>query len=421
MRFIAKLKDHVNLGINYYFDHKENKVIPIENADILAQLSHQNEIQIPVGIGIYIALNTDFKIELPKNLINIVDNLKNMQKISLDKNTKILRPFQKDGLKWLISLYNSNFNGILADDMGLGKTIQSIFLLKKLKKEKQSTTTIIIMPKTLLFNWKKELNTFSPELSIHLYDGPKRTKLIHELKNYDVVLSSYTSFRLDIKLLKDIKFDLMILDEAQYVKNHTTNTFKAIKKVNAEKRLLLTGTPLENNIGDLWSLMDIANNNYFGNFKSFEHFYNEPKHQAILKAAIQPFMLRRRKKDVLTDLPSITIQELWSSPTPQEINNYTTFAKQEWQQIESIVQKKGIEKSKIHIFALMTKLRQWCAHPKLINPNNESGPKWNLFFERLQEAIESGHKVVVFSQFIPMIQTMETELKSKNISYVSLT
>ncbi len=419
-KITPKLKDHINLGINYYFDRKENRVIPIQSADILTELSHQTDIKIPVGIGIYIALNTTFKLDLPANLRTIINKLKNQSSLKIDKETKQLRPFQKDGLKWLLSLYDTDFNGILADDMGLGKTIQSIFLLKSLKKKKK-LTTIIIMPKTLLFNWKKELNTFSPELSVFLYDGPKRTKYIDELKNHDVILASYTSFRLDIKTLKDIHFDLMILDEAQYVKNHTTNTFKAIKKVQASKRLLLTGTPLENNIGDLWSLMDIANHDYFGDYKSFEHFYNEPKHQAILKAALQPFMLRRRKKDVLTDLPSITIQELWASPTPQEINAYTTFAKQEWEQIESIVQKKGLEKSKIHIFALMTKLRQWCAHPKLINPDGEDGPKWSLFYERLQEAIDTGHKVVVFSQFIPMITTMETELKENNISYVSLT
>ena len=167
--------------------------------------------------------------------------------------------------------------------------------------------------------------------------------------------------------------------------------------------------------------MDIANDNYFGNFKSFDNFYSEPNHQPILKAAIQPFMLRRRKKDVLTDLPTITIQELWASPTPEEIKAYTNFAKKEWQQIESIVQDKGLEKSKIHIFSLMTKLRQWCAHPKLITEQNDPGPKWHIFFDRLCEAIETGHKVVVFSQFIPMIETMQSELDNLGIPFISLT
>ncbi|MEC8677896.1 MAG: DEAD/DEAH box helicase, partial [Candidatus Margulisiibacteriota bacterium] len=272
-----------------------------------------------------------------------------------------------------------------------------------------------------LFNWKKELETFSPELKTLVYDGPKRSNLIKDIGNNDIILASYTSIRLDVNKLKDINFGFMVLDEAQYVKNNTTNTFKAIKKVNTQKRLLLTGTPLENNISDLWSLMDIANNNYFGPIKSFDEFYSDTNHQPILKAAIQPFMLRRRKKEVLTDLPSITIQELWASPTPEEINAYTTFAKQEWNEVEKIVKSKGIEKSKIHIFALMTKLRQWCANPRLINPDADHGPKWTVFSERLEEALESGHKVVVFSQFINMIETMEAELKEKNISFVSLT
>ena len=125
--------------------------------------------------------------------------------------------------------------------------------------------------------------------------------------------------------------------------------------------------------------MDIANNNYFGNYKAFDTFYSEPNHKSILKAAINPFMLRRRKKEVLTDLPTITIQELWASPTPEEIKAYTNFAKKEWQQIETIVQNKGVEKSKIHIFSLMTKLRQWCAHPKLIKETNEAGPNGTSF------------------------------------------
>ena len=412
--------EHIHRQKNFFYDSKNNTVIPIENSDILTELSQQSEIKIPVGIGIFIALNTSFEVDLPKNLTSVIKSLKDQKKIELSKETKRLRPFQKDGLQWLLSLYKTEFNGILADDMGLGKTIQSIFLLKEIKKE-LSSPALIIMPKTLLFNWEKEIKTFAPELSILVYDGPKRSKTIPEFNNYDVILASYTAIRIDIKTLKDFHFKLIILDEAQYVKNRTTNTFKAIKKLSAEKRLLLTGTPLENNIGDLWSLMDIANNNYFGNYKAFDTFYSEPNHKSILKAAINPFMLRRRKKEVLTDLPTITIQELWASPTPEEIKAYTNFAKKEWQQIETIVQNKGVEKSKIHIFSLMTKLRQWCAHPKLIKETNEAGPKWHIFFDRLCEAIETGHKVVIFSQFIPMIETMEQELNELGIPFISLT
>jgi SNF2 family DNA or RNA helicase len=416
-----KLKDHINLGMTYFYDHKENQVIHIKNADILTELSKQHEIKIPTGIGIYIALNTDFDIDLPTEISSFVSQLKQQKKLKLSKQAdNTLRSFQKDGLKWLITLYNSSFNGILADDMGLGKTIQSIFLLKSICKT-QPNPTLIIMPKTLLFNWQKELKTFSPELNVLLYDGPKRAELIHEFSNADVICASYTSVRLDIKKLTQQKIDLLILDEAQYVKNHTTNTFKAIKKLKTKKRLLLTGTPLENNINDLWSLMEIANDDYFGSHKAFDEFYQEANNQPILKAAIQPFMLRRRKNDVLTDLPPITIQELWASPTPEEKKAYISFAQQEWQEIETIVEKKGLEKSKIHIFSLMTKLRQWCANPKLIQPENDNGPKWHLFVERLTEAIETGHKVVIFSQFIPMIETMEAELKKQEIPFVSLT
>ena len=417
----SQLKDHINLGINYYFDHTKNEVIQIENNDILNELLHTEDIKVPIGIGLFVALNTDYDIDLPDELKQLVKTFKSIDNVSIEKSAEqTLREFQKSGLKWLLSLYNTTYNGILADDMGLGKTIQSIFLLKKTQK-KQANPTIIIMPKTLLFNWKKELETFSPELKTLVYDGPKRSNLIPEFSDYDIILASYTSIRIDIKNLKDIHFGLMILDEAQYVKNNTTGTFKAIKKDKFPKTTIINGTPLENNISDLWSLMDIANNNYFGSIKSFDEFYSDANHQPLLKAAIQPFMLRRRKKDVLTDLPSITIQELWASPSAEELQSYVTFAKQEWNEVEKIVKSKGIEKSKVHIFALMTKLRQWCANPRLINPDAEHGPKWSVFSERLQQAIENGHKVVVFSQFINMIQTMEAELNENNIPFVSLT
>ena len=234
-------------------------------------------------------------------------------------------------------------------------------------------------------------------------------------------MASYASLRLDIAQLNKIPFHMLILDEAQYAKNHTTNTFKAIKKLRSDHRLLLTGTPLENSISDLWSLMDIANPNYFGDYKQYEEFFNEPDHHPLLKAAIHPLMLRRKKSEVLSDLPPVTIQELWATPTPEERQAYTKYATQEWNAIANIVETKGLERSKIHIFSLMTKLRQWCAHPSLISDKGEDGPKWLLFIDRLEESISSGHKVVVFTQFIPMINLMESRLTAENIGYVSLT
>ncbi|MGA0242689.1 MAG: DEAD/DEAH box helicase, partial [Candidatus Marinamargulisbacteria bacterium] len=414
------LTSHLRGGIPYYYDRKKQTIMAIEQTDILNDLSQNDDVTIPVGVAIFMALNTSFDINLPKALAPTVTALKPQATSSLGHMARPLRPFQKDGLKWLLSLHNTPFNGILADDMGLGKTIQSIFLLKKLALSTPHIT-LIIMPKTLLFNWKKELTTFAPELSVLLYDGPKRRELIPQLMLHNVILASYSAIRLDVNHIKDRVFDYLILDEAQYIKNRTTNTFKAIKKLQSHHRLLLTGTPIENNIGDIWSLMDMANPHYFGPFKSFDTFYSQPQHQSILKAAIHPFMLRRRKRDVLTDLPAITTQELWASPSKDELSAYTRLVQKEWHAIESIVQKKGIEKSKVHIFALITKLRQWCAHPALIIPDHDPGPKWMVFFERLQEAINTDHKVVVFSQFIPMIQTIESALTDHGISFVSLT
>ena len=338
-KLTSKLYHHIQNNIQHYFDSKENKIIPIEDSKLITRLSKTDNLNIPIGVAIYLALNTTIDIELPDTLKPIIKTLK--KTIPLDANSnKILRPFQKEGLHWLLQLYETNMNGILADDMGLGKTIQSIMLLNNVQT-KHAPPSIIIMPKTLLFNWKKELETFAPKLNILIYDGPKRSQLIPTFKSHDIILSSYTSIRLDFKELSTTPFNIKILDEAQYIKNHTTNTFKAIKKIKTNHTLLLTGTPLENSISDLWSLMEIANPNYFGAHKPFETFYSDKMNQDLLKASLQPFMLRRRKKDVLKDLPSVTVQELWASPSPQEIQAYTKFASKEWAQIESIVQKKA--------------------------------------------------------------------------------
>jgi hypothetical protein len=417
------LQHHIQLGIHHYFDPVSQTIIPIQSLALLSPLSTTENLTIPVGIALYIAVHTTLQITVPKQLQNDVTLLKNMSKLSIPaaiKNT--LRPFQNKGLQWLLSIYKSSLNGILADDMGLGKTIQSIMLLHTLYiQSKALPPTLIVMPKTLLFNWDNEFQKFAPKLKILLYDGPKRKSLIPEFNDYHIIMASYASLRIDIAQLKEIPFHMVILDEAQYAKNSTTNTFKAIKKLKSDHRLLLTGTPLENSIGDLWSLMDIANPNYFGPYKQYEEFYSDVHHQPLLKAAIHPLMLRRKKADVLNDLPPVTIQELWATPTPSERQEYIKFATQEWNAIETIVASKGLEKSKIHIFSLMTKLRQWCAHPSLILETKEDGPKWLLFYDRLEESISSGHKVVVFSQFIPMIKLIESRLTAENIGYVSLT
>ena len=167
----SAIGEHIHREKDFYFDRKNNQLIPIKNSEILTELSKQQEIKIPIGIGIFIALNTEFDVNLPSNLSTAIELFKSQSKIKLSKNTTLLRPFQKDGLQWLLSLYQTEFNGILADDMGLGKTIQSIFLLKEI--DKTAEPTLIVMPKTLLFNWEKELKTFAPELSVLVYDGPK--------------------------------------------------------------------------------------------------------------------------------------------------------------------------------------------------------------------------------------------------------
>jgi len=369
-----------------------------------------------------------------KRLIEEAKNGKLQEEIKIpQKFINILRNYQKDGIQWMFFLRKYGFGGILADDMGLGKTLQVLVLLAMIPDKGPS---LIICPKTLIHNWYNEIEKFVPELKVLIACGgsEERIEKISQAEKYDVVITSYPLIQKDIEEYKKIKFVYCIIDEAQYIKNPTTRTAKCVKAIKSKNRLALTGTPIENSIFDLWSVFDFIMPGFLGNEHYFRATYgntnkelNSEENKELLMGLskkIKPFVLRRTKEEILKDLPPKIEQIRWSELKAIQLALYTKMLEKIRGQIYDAVAAKGFGNSQIEILAGLTRLRQICNHPGLVNDKfldmkNVSG-KLELFEELLDECIEGGHKILVFSQFVKMLDILERFLESKNICYCRL-
>ena len=393
-----------------------------------------SEIKIPQYKSFYVDLMGEeyFTDTYTKN--NELDKyIKKIKNISIKKyddsllENVTLRDYQRFGIQWLESLTQIKLGGILADDMGLGKTLQVIALLTKTKLTEPA---LIVVPKTLLYNWDEEIKKFSSKLKVLLVDGsiPQREKLLKNIRDYDVIITSYSLYRSDMKTYSDLSFSFCFLDEAQHIKNPSINLTKAIKTVNAKYRFALTGTPIENNLTELWSIFDFIMPGYLGNQGYFTRNYSSPIMKLDDKYAleslnfhIKPFILRRLKKDVLLELPpKIETHQLCDLDVEQKklYQAQLALAKKE---IETDIENKELSKNQIKIFSLLTRLRQICCHPKLFIDNYKGGSgKFEALFELLDELISGNHKTLVFSQFTTMLKLISDELKNKGIEHYYL-
>lgn len=346
---------------------------------------------------------------------------------------KILRDYQKDGLHWFHFLRKYRFAGILADDMGLGKTLQALTLLAMNKLEKKPS--IVICPKTLLFNWEDEAKKFFPNLAVLIIEGfPKvRAKSIGKIKNYDLVITSYSTLKKDEEIYakKKIKFNYCFLDEAQFIKNHKTQNARAVKKVDADYKLALTGTPLENSVSEVWSMFDFLMPGFLGNYNQFTKKFLTPimkKNDAgalqALRKKTECFMLRRTKSEVLKELPPKIEQIVTTELTEAQNILYQEILANVKSEIEKTVAEKGFAKSQIHILAGLMKLRQVCNHPTLLLKNKNyakyESAKLESFKELIGEIVSAGRKVLVFSQFTQMLDILADVLKKDKIDYLYL-
>lgn len=341
-----------------------------------------------------------------------------------------LRPYQHVGFEWLMSLSKYKLGGILADDMGLGKTLQAItYMTKTLRKEPHSDF-MVVCPSSLLYNWQDELESFSPDLrSVVVIGTPEERKMIlQSYSNYDVILISYPILRRDIELLKEITFHTVFIDEAQFIKNPDSINAKAVKSLNAVHRFALTGTPIENNLSELWSIFDYLMPGYLYSHAKFVNTYEKPivkyNDEEVLKKLnfhIKPFILRRMKRDVLHELPEKTEKKMISDMTEPQKEVYLSYLEEIKKKINMEISENGFEKSRFMILASLTRLRQICCHPATFVENyGEDSGKLNLLLQLVENAIANGHRILIFSQFTSMLKIIEGELRKLKIGYFYL-
>lgn len=346
---------------------------------------------------------------------------------------KTLRDYQKDGIHWFHFLRKYRFAGILADDMGLGKTLQALTLLSMNKSD--GKPSLVVCPKTLLFNWEQEAAKFFPRLKVLLIEGSpiERAKSINDLKKYDLVVTSYSTLKKDREIYekKKIRFDYCFLDEAQFIKNHKTQNAVAVKKIDADYKLALTGTPLENSVSEIWSIFEYLMPGFLGNYSHFTKRFLTPimkKNNAEalqeLRRKTECFMLRRTKSEVLKELPP-KIEQVVSCELEEAQNIlYKEILANVKADIFKTVKEKGFKKSQIHILAGLMKLRQVCNHPTLLLKNKDytkyTSAKLESFEEIIGEIVSSGRKVLVFSQFTGMLDILEKVLMKEKIEHLYL-
>lgn len=341
-----------------------------------------------------------------------------------------LRDYQKFGYKWLRALDHYMLGGILADDMGLGKTIQIIALLLATKIEEGTSTSLIIVPTSLVYNWCNELDKFAPDLKYTAIIGNKeeRHRLISSMSEFDVAITSYPLIRRDIDKYDRKTFRYCILDEAQYIKNPLSRNARSVKKIKSKSRFALTGTPMENNLHELWSVFDFVLPGYLYSYSKFDSKYVQPSTGEDgcevlqdLGKQIKPFILRRLKKDVLYELPEKIEDIIIAELTEEQKKLYMAYLMDIKGKIDKDIEEAGFEKNRIKILSALTRLRQLCCHPSLFveDYRGESG-KMQLLEEVLQQSIAGGHRILLFSQFTAMLNIIKRKLDEIKIPYLYL-
>ncbi len=371
-----------------------------------------------------------------------------------------LRAYQEEGFSWMYRLYEHQFGGCLADDMGLGKTLQTLTLLLKLKRlkkqiivpqtasndhqlsmfsdvqepenEPSQAATLIVMPTSLIHNWENEIRKFTPSLKAYKYVGVQRKKSL-DLKGiisyYDIILTTYGTIRNDYELLKEHEFFYLILDESQNIKNSGSKTYQTITKLKAKNRLVLTGTPIENSLSDLWSQINFLNKGLLGNQAYFKREFitpiekkNDPEKQVKLQTLIRPFVLRRKKDEVARDLPPLTEQIRYCGMSKEQQTSYEKEKSIIRNNILQNIEKEGIKKSAIVVLQGLTKLRQLANHPSMLDDADESeSGKFDEIFRSLKSLMAENHKVLIFSSFVKHLELLKQKIESEKWKYSLLT
>lgn len=374
--------------------------------------------------------NSSLTFSRDENFKTLIDNMKkpDMSQFTVPKPyDTILRDYQITGFKWLKTMVEYGFGGILADDMGLGKTLQMITLLEDSKNDNH--VSIVIAPATLIYNWSDEIKKFSSDLNVLCITGTlaQRKKQIENLADYDIVITSYDYIRRDYDLYKNYQFYYLILDEAQYIKNQNTKNAQAVKALKGTYRFALTGTPIENSLAELWSIFDFLMPHYLYSYHYFKENFEIPivrdeniEKQQQLKQMVEPFILRRTKKDVLDELPDKIENNITISFSDEEEKLYLANLTQINSDLQNAIQVDHLDR--MQILAMMTRLRQLCCDQRILyNHILEPSSKMKACMDIIIKAKENSQKVLLFSSFTSSLDLIEKELRKNDISYYVLT
>ncbi len=346
-----------------------------------------------------------------------------------------LRPYQKEGINWLRFLEINSFGGILADEMGLGKTLQTLAWLQMERHQAgaRSKPALIICPTSLVNNWFEEAQRFVPGMRVLPLSGSDRHNRWNELPDAQIVVTSYALLRRDIARYRELEFSVMVLDEAQHIKNRSTQNAILAKEIRANHRLVLTGTPIENSVSDLWSIMDFLMPKYLGSHDTFRQHYELPigqggpdGHTAQLRLhrKLQPFLMRRLKTEVARDLPARIERLATCTLSPDQKAVYKQLVDSSRRRLTDLVAKQGFQRSRMEVLKTLLRLRQVCCHLDLLHLEGlkaeAPSAKMDLFFELLDEALDGGHRVLVFSQFVSMLSILRTQMEQRQIPFCYL-
>ena len=347
-----------------------------------------------------------------------------------------LRPYQKEGVYWLRFLEECGFCGILADEMGLGKTLQTLtwLSLPRCREDARRVPALIVCPTSLVENWRREAARFVPAMRTLVLSGPDRARRFAQVPDADLVITSYALIRRDADFHADCRYAAVVLDEAQAIKNHRTQNAQAVKRLRADTRLVLSGTPIENGVADLWSIMDFLMPRYLGPYEDFQVAYEDPiaaggaaaeAAQARLRARLHPFLLRRVKKDVAADLPDKIRSVTYCALSPDQRREYDAIRAEVREKMRGLVREKGFEKSRFEVLALLMRLRQICCDLRLLKdrvpkPGEAPSAKLDALMDLLDEAVAGGHRLLVFSQFTSMLKLIAARLEQDGIPYCYL-
>lgn len=378
-----------------------------------------------------------FSINGGKELRELGQKLKNftgIEDVALPANLQAeLRHYQQQGLNWLQFLREYKFSGILADDMGLGKTIQTLaHLLLEKQSGRMKLPSLIIAPTSLMSNWRRETERFTPDLKILILQGTERKQLFYKIRDYDLILTTYPLLSRDEETLLEHDYHYLILDEAQTVKNPLSKAAQVVRHIKANHRLCLTGTPMENHLGELWAQFDFLMPGFLGDSATFKKRYRTPieiygdsEQRARLARRVAPFMLRRTKHEVATELPPKT-EIIRSVPLYQkQAALYESIRLTMEKKVRDAIAQKGLSRSHITILDALLKLRQTCCDPRTLSLKEaqkvQESAKLDLLMDILPEQLEEGRRILVFSQFTRMIALIENELNARKIGYAKLT